>query len=171
MVVIEKLYHAGGAIRKINACEDVLEQYWYVGDVLEKLKLIGDVIYQYYQTSEVNTMNMEARYDMERQRELQVNTTKFTKILAIKNGWKGKYGAATCRCEKQIQIERVDVFEKYKHNLVGVNEQVNCLHMGKLTLSHDLWRDMIKKRQKWAKMVRIISVRAADRIKKEFISQ
>ena len=26
-VEIEKVYHAGGAIRNINACEDVLEQH------------------------------------------------------------------------------------------------------------------------------------------------
>jgi hypothetical protein len=39
-------------------------------------------------------MKMEASTVMERQRELQVNTTKFAKILAIrKKGLKMRYGA------------------------------------------------------------------------------
>jgi hypothetical protein len=52
-----------------------------------------------------------------------VNTTKFAKILAIKK--KAEYDTVTCRCEKKLKTQRGDVFEKYKHNLVGVKEQLN----------------------------------------------
>jgi hypothetical protein len=44
------------------------------------------------------------------------------------------------------------VFEEYKHDLVGVNEKLNLLNKGKLTLKHDSGPDIIKKRQKLAKM-------------------
>jgi hypothetical protein len=37
----------------------------------------------------------------------------------------------TCRHEKKKQIERKDMIAKYKHNLVGVKEKLNRLHMGK----------------------------------------
>ena len=63
------------------------------------------------------------------------------------------------------QIQRGDVFEEYKHNLVGVKGQLNWLHKAKWRLKHNSGRDMIKKRQKWAKMVRIISARTAVRVK------
>ncbi len=42
-----------------------------------------------------------------------------------KNNRKGKYGTGTCRCEKKKQIQRGEVFEKYKHNLVEVKKQSN----------------------------------------------
>ena len=59
------------------------------------------------------------------------------------------------------QIQRGDVFEEYKHNLVGEKEQLNWLHKGNWAVSHDPWRDMIKNRHKLAKIVRIIIVNAA----------
>jgi hypothetical protein len=39
------------------------------------------------------------------------------------------------RCDMQVrekkQVQRGDVFEEYKHNLVGVKKQLNCLHKDK----------------------------------------
>jgi DNA integrity scanning protein DisA with diadenylate cyclase activity len=77
------------------------------------------------------------------------------------------------RCDMQVwekkQIQRGDMFEKYKHNFMGVKEQLNWLNKGNWTVLHDLWRDMIKKRHKLAKIVRIISVHAAVRVKDLYI--
>jgi hypothetical protein len=63
---------------------------------------------------------------MGRQQELQVNTTKFAKILAIKKtAEKRDMAHVTCRHEKKKQIQRGDVIAKYKNNLVGVKEKLN----------------------------------------------
>ena len=68
---------------------------------------------------------MEAGYDMERQQELQVNTTKIAKMKKMAH--KGVMGwlmvQNTGMGKKQLQSR--DVFIKYKHNLVGVKEQLN----------------------------------------------
>jgi hypothetical protein len=61
--------------------------------------------------SKDNENGSKVRYmDMERQREFQVNTTKFAKISAIKKtAEKGETVHVTCRCEKKKQIQRGDV--------------------------------------------------------------
>jgi hypothetical protein len=55
------------------------------------------------------------------------------------------------RCDMQVrekkQVQRGDVFEEYKHNLVGVKKQLNCLHKDKWSFKHDWGRDMIKNGQ------------------------
>ncbi len=38
---------------------------------------------------------------------------------------------------KKKQIQRGDVLEEYKYNLVGVKEQLNWLHKGIWTVVHD----------------------------------
>ena len=59
--------------------------------------------------SKDNENGSKVRY-MERQREFQVNTTKFAKISAIKKtAEKGDTVHVTCRCEKKKQIRRGDV--------------------------------------------------------------
>ena len=65
---------------------------------------------------------MEAGYDMERQKELQVNTTKIAKMKKMAH--KGVMVIAKQRHEKK-QLQSRDVFVKYRHNLVGVKEQLN----------------------------------------------
>ena len=66
--------------------------------------------------------------------------------------------------DKKKEIQRGDVIEEYKASKVAVMEQLNWLCKGNWTVVHDLWRDMIKKGQKWAKIVRTISVNAAVRL-------
>ncbi len=78
-------------------------------------------------------------------------------------------------CDMQVwekkQIQRGDVFEEYKHNLVGVKEQLHWLHKGNWAVLHYPWCDMIKKRDKLANIVRIISVNTAVRVQLLYISQ
>ena len=71
-------------------------------------------------------------YNMERQQELQVNTTNITKMK--KTAHIGAMANVKHRHGGGEQLQSRDVFVKYKHNLVGVKEQLNWLHiMGKWT--------------------------------------
>ena len=65
---------------------------------------------------------MKAGYGMERQQELQVNTTKIAKMKKrlTKEQWRMQ---KTGMGGKQLQSR--DMFVKYKHNFVGVKEQLN----------------------------------------------
>ena len=74
---------------------------------------------------------------MERQRDRQVNTTYSANNSAIKitaEIWKKLlwHGGV-----KKKQIQRGDVLEEYKYNLVGVKEQLNWLRKGIWTVVHD----------------------------------
>jgi hypothetical protein len=54
-----------------------------------------------------------------------VNMTKFAQISAMKKMAEKGNMVRTSRCEKKKQIQRGDMFEKYKHNLMGIKEQLN----------------------------------------------
>ena len=57
---------------------------------------------------------------MERQQELQVNTTKIAKMK--KTAHKGAMANAKHRHGGEKHLQSRDVFVKYKHSLVGVKE-------------------------------------------------
>ncbi len=61
---------------------------------------------------------------MERQQELQVNTTQIAK-MKNKMDHKGAMANAKHRHGGKKQLKSRDVFVKYKHSLVGVKEQLN----------------------------------------------
>jgi hypothetical protein len=62
-------------------------------------------------------------YNMERQQELQVNMTNIAKMK--KTAQKGAMANVKHRHGGKKQLQSSDVFVKYKHNLVGVKEQLN----------------------------------------------